>query len=371
MKKKTDNDVYFKFNSSFKSSADDDRCKSPWRDELKFDNKNSSTPALADAVFDSELCLSPENKRILDPKTDITHNKTFSARSTTPMQIKCEKRRSTVSCTKKNSKYNWAGTFSNKAKKRISFHGNGSSISKESADYDDFDDNLVVDENALDISGEKSSNLKIDQRHSASNLIDNNSLKTGDRRQNTKFSNIDRSSDSKLNNLIASDSMFSPISGDCYFIKNDATTPAKVNIFANHFEKRINSEELILMNTTNIDRSILKSATNRRSKSPSDFEIEPSSSFRSNFNPSPQEKIWTDLKPKDNFTSLEKCCLEKSTDSNIADISTLETLPSNEKSTGKSPLIRFALNLITNIIIFTFLPAVYIAFFVYLQNGEE
>lgn len=340
------------FTSSIDISVKNCGTKSPWKDELKFDYKTCSSASTDEDVEYNRDALEiiPEKKSPKKVAHKVGINKSFGAR-VTPAQQKLQIRRSTVSGIKKNSKYNWAGTFNNKAKKRITFNQNSLA---EIAD-DGCKNNSTADERISSFTLDPTSELSV------FNLLGNDSLKVSDKRQ-YKFSNIDGKSDYKLNNLTESDTIFPAMSDNSYFIKKDAS-PAKVNIFDHESEK--NRVQSLLKSTANLDSSILKVNGGPGCKL---------DTFQSNFNTSTPTKRW--MEPEIEYTStiLEKSNLEKTTNSNIADVSIINAQSKDKESSGK-PICRrvfkFLLNFIKNLILFTVVPAAYIAFFVYFQNVNE
>ncbi|XP_046752445.1 uncharacterized protein LOC124415830 isoform X3 [Diprion similis] len=360
-----DYDSHSNLNSSTQISGKNSY-NSPWKDELKFENSTNSDSDQDKLEVESEKKYS-ENLSAVSIET--THNKTFSAR-TTPLYKKCETRRSTISGIKKYSKYNWAGTFHNRAKKKISF--TESLVSKSIAGESNFESHVMSDENECR-TGKKTMNFTIDTTSGSNslNLFEDDSLKANDNfideLKYTKFSNIDRTSDSKLNNMIESDLIFPPVTDNSYFIKNDAS-PAKINIFTDYSDKHLEMPS-ILKSTANTASSILK--VNQQVKNLSHFKLD---TLQPNFNTSVPEKGPIDSGFKRTSTLVEKCVLKKSIDSNIAEISVVESDIANQKLAKKGlcrKLFQFVSNLIINVILFTLLPAVYVAFFTYLHNGNE
>ncbi|XP_046602236.1 uncharacterized protein LOC107218539 isoform X4 [Neodiprion lecontei] len=361
-----DYDSHSNLNSSTQISGKNSY-NSPWKDELNFGNSENSDSDQDKLEVESEKKYSETLSTV---SINTMHNKTFSDR-TTPPHKKCETRRSTISGIKKYSKYNWAGTFDNRAKKKISFME--SSLSKSITAEGNVESREISDKNECRTTEKKTMNFTINPTSECNSCdsYEDDSLKVNDKFSDelkyTKFSNIDRTSDSKLNNMIESDLIFPPVTDNSYFIKNDAS-PARINIFTDCSDKNLEMPS-ILKSTANTASSILK--VNQQMKNRYHIKLD---TLQPNFNTSVPEKGPIDSGFERTSTLVKKCVLKKSIDSNIAEISVVESQIEDPKLMKKSlcrKLFQIASNLIINVILFTLLPAVYIAFFAYLHSVNE
>ncbi|XP_012261011.2 uncharacterized protein LOC105688935 isoform X3 [Athalia rosae] len=358
----SDFDIQSKLNSSVEFFSNDYH-RSPWENELELDNTDNSASSDVDSNGDLKelkvIAKDRQSPNLRSVPTKIVKNKSFSVNNT-PVEKKCPSRKSTTSITRKKSKYNWAGTFNNKAKKSISF-SESSSLSPTGKNVNN---NSVLDQTACSFADEKLTNSRIDRKseYSVLNLIGKDPPQMGQRYgekwQSNKLTNIDRPLNSKLNNFIESDLLFPAKSDNCYLTKGDVF-PTEINIFTNSPKQLL--PHSVLKSTESLDSLTREYSFDGESSKP-------------HFNTPLLTKCWKNSELEFTLNSSENYSPQKFTSNNTAEVSSFEEQPANQRSSTKAlcrQLFRVTLNLIRNVILFTILPAAYIAFFMFLQTAEN